>query len=86
MANIFDITQDQLREELQGQNPVTFSYRKNNGEIRVATGTLNPFLIPELKKPKNTDKNVGANLKYFDLEKDAWRSLTQDCSLINIIE
>lgn len=86
MANVFDITQEELRENLQGQVPVTFSYRKANGEIRIATGTLNPFLIPELKKPKETDRNVGSNLKYFDLEKDAWRSLTQDCSLINIIE
>jgi len=86
MANVFDITQDQLRENLQGQVPVTFSYRKSNGEIRIATGTLNPFLIPEGMKPKDSSRNVGTNLKYFDLEKDAWRALTQDCSLINIIE
>lgn len=86
MANEFDITQEELKYNLQGYVPVTFSYRKNNGEIRIATGTLNPSLIPEGKMPKDTGKNLGVNLRYFDLEKESWRSLTQDCSLIKIIE
>jgi hypothetical protein len=84
--NEFDITQEELKYNLRGYVPVTFSYRKSNGEIRIATGTLNPSLIPEGKMPKETGKNMGANLKYFDLEKESWRSLTQDCSLIKIIE
>jgi hypothetical protein len=86
MANEFDITQEELKYNLRGYVPVTFSYRKSNGEIRIATGTLNPSLIPEGKMPKDSGKNVGANLKYFDLGKESWRSLTQDCSLIKIIE
>jgi hypothetical protein len=86
MANLFDITQEELRYNLQGYVPVTFSYRKANGEIRIATGTLNPALIPEGMKPKDSSKNFGTNLKYFDLEKESWRALTQDCSLIKIIE
>lgn len=79
MANIVDI--NELREFLRGQDPVHFSYRKSDGTIREAVGTLNPDLIPSKFAPKETSKNVGENLKYFDLEKEAWRSIQLDASI-----
>mgnify|MGYP001766777086 CR=1 FL=1 len=54
MANIVDI--NELREFLRGQDPVHFSYRKTDGTIREAVGTLNPDLIPSKFAPKETSK------------------------------
>jgi len=80
LANIVDI--NELRNFLYGDSPVHFSYRKADGEIREALGTLNPSLIPENFKPKDSSRNFGSNLKYFDLEKGAWRSLQMDASIV----
>jgi hypothetical protein len=80
MANIVDI--NQLREYLQGETPVAFSYKKVNGETREVLGSLNPNLIPGQFKPKDSSRNTGPNLRYFDLEKEAWRSLQADASTI----
>ena len=87
--NTFDNNQKELREQLMARpTPVHFTYRKADGTIRDAIGTLRPALIPESKAPKtpNLNDNPSLNLKYYDLQKEAWRSLTQDCSIINILE
>ena len=88
MDNMFDISIEDLRKNLHGSTPVFFSYFKKDGTLRRAVGTLNEKLIPEEMRPKDpsTNANSGTNLKYYDLEKNAWRSLQIDCSLVQIFE
>jgi hypothetical protein len=61
---------------------------KKDGTLRNAVGTLHETLIPEDHRPKDPSINYanGDNLKYFDLEKNAWRSLSKNCGMIQIIE
>ena len=85
------ITIDQLNDELHGSTPIYFSYMKKDGTMRNAFGTLNPKLIPEEFKIKDYDPTInehynGSNLKYFDLEKNGWRSISYDVSLITLFE
>ena len=88
MANIdIKIKVEDLRELLQKRpTPVHFSYQKVNGTLREALGTLNQDLIPANKKPKESSISYGSNLKYFDIEKDSWRSLVTDCSILKLLE
>jgi hypothetical protein len=84
---MFEVTIDILHKSLHGSTPVIFSFIKKDGTMRNAIGTLHENLIPEGMKPKDPSANfAGDNLKYFDLEKNAWRSLSKDCSLVHIIE
>ena len=63
---------------------VTFSYRKKDGSIREAHGTLCPDLIPPEKKPVTSGqagisglsakKKSYAFFPYYDLSRQAWRS------------
>jgi hypothetical protein len=79
---MFNITIEELKQNLQGSTPVHFSYLKVDGTMRNATGTLNEKLISTDFKPKDSSRNLGNNFKYFDLDKKAWRSLKMDCSLV----
>ncbi len=84
---MFDISVDDLWKNLHGSTGVHFSFMKLDGTIRQAYGTLHEKLIPEDMMPKDPSANqVGDNLKYFDLEKNAWRSLSKKCVMIQIIE
>ena len=63
-------------KELMRQEVVRFSYYKNDDTLRIAYGTLRTDLIPEDKRPKDSNN---ANLcfsrfTYFDLERNEWRS------------
>ncbi len=53
-----------------------FSYKKTNGEIRVAIGTTMTLLIPSAKRPKGIQKEEPnyATVAYYDFEKEEWRS------------
>ena len=88
MENIkIEIKVEDLRELLHERpTPVHFSYQKADGVLREALGTLNQDLIPADKKPKDSSINYGNNLKYYDLEKNAWRSLVTDCSVLKLLE
>jgi len=87
---MFDIDINKLFENLKGSTPVYFSYLKKDGTRRNALGTLNPKCIPDefrLDTSINEDKHFnGTNLKYFDLEKNGWRSLSYDVSTVTILE
>ena len=83
---MFEVDLETLRKSLKGSTPVNFSYFKKDGGLRSAVGTLNENLIPDAFKPKDSSLNNGENLKYFDLEKNAWRSLHSQCELVTIIE
>ncbi|MCK9544882.1 MAG: SH3 beta-barrel fold-containing protein [Novosphingobium sp.] len=84
---MFEINIEDLRKSLHGTTPCHFSFMKKDGTMRNAVGSLNEKFIPEDMLPKDPSANfTGDNLKYFDLDKKAWRSLSKDCSLIQIIE
>lgn len=60
-----------------------FEYIKNNGETRLALGTLHPLLIPEEDRPKGApdyQPNYRA-IAYYDINKKAWRSFNIDAFL-----
>jgi hypothetical protein len=50
---------------------VPFTYMKKDGTIRQATGTLD---VVYKAKRKPSSGRTSAAVKYFDLEKNAWRS------------
>ena len=59
-----------MRRELR-DNIVTFKFKKRNGEIRIAYGTLHPDYLPKLRggAPRPEHQMV-----YYDLDKEGWRS------------
>jgi hypothetical protein len=72
----------ELRSALQNGR-VDFSFRKTNGEIRQAYGTTKFDFIPEENLPKGTGTPTAGTVKFFDLEKQEWRSCRED-SIISI--
>ena len=79
------VNTDKLKELLV-KDKIEFSFKKKDGSLREAKGTLNSEFIPESMLPKEDFVNKkSTNLKYFDLEKNAWRSLSYDCSTVSLI-
>lgn len=69
-----------MRKELR-DNIITFKFKKRNGEIRTAHGTLHPDYLPKLKggTPRPEHQMV-----YYDLDKEGWRSF-RSYSFIKIL-
>ena len=69
-----------MRRELH-DNIVTFKFKKRNGEIRIAHGTLHPDYLPKLRggAPRPEHQMV-----YYDLDKNSWRSF-RSYSFIKIV-
>ena len=66
-----------LRERMQNGS-VKFSYTKLDGTLRTAIGTTNLEMIPEEFHPKDTGMNTSEAIqRYFDLDKNSWRSFTK---------
>lgn len=65
---------------------VTFSYKKNDGSTRTAVGTLNESMIPEADRPANPAANTGEQVRYYDLERNAWRQFKQEALDTNSIK
>jgi len=62
---------------------VEFKYRKKNGEIREARGTLNIDVMGEDNAPKGTGYDItDTNIRYYDLNSKGWRSFIVE----NLIE
>jgi len=58
---------------------VKFSYTKKDGTVREALGTLDNKIYGEENEPKGTGYTVPEyNIRYFDLEKEGWRSFNAD--------
>ena len=55
---------------------VEFKYKKKNGEIRTAYGTLNIDLMGEENAPKGGDIKTGPDnqIRYYDTNSNGWRS------------
>lgn len=49
-----------------------FQFKKVDGTIRTAYGTLNPAFLPHCENETETT-TACVNQKYFDTEKNAWR-------------
>lgn len=67
---------------------VTFTFTKANGETRVAHGTriLDPAIATgysDEHAPKGTGKETPGVVPYWDVDKEAWRSVRVD-SIISI--
>ena len=71
--------------EMLCKGKVKFQYKKNDGSVRTAMGTLKSDLIT--KKPAGGQNKVkGAGyVTYFDLEKDWWRCFAES-KLIGVVE
>ena len=69
-----------MRKELR-DNIITFKFKKRNGDIRTAHGTLHPDYLPPLKggSPRPEKQMV-----YYDLDKEGWRSF-RSYSFIKIL-
>ena len=53
---------------------VRFSYRKQDGTLREAFGTLKPCLLEEYRAgSKSRSRSTNDCVHYFDLERNAWR-------------
>lgn len=59
------------------EGSVAFQYRKTDGSIRNAVGTLNGDLMPETES-KKTVSTDGPSINYYDLESKAWRQFKRD--------
>ena len=65
---------------------VEFSYKKKDGTVRKAKGTLKDTLIPETDREDDRKKNLNKDvLCYWDLKKDDWRCFIKT-NLIDIKE
>ena len=79
------ISIEDLREYLRTSKSVEFEYEKTDGTKRLAHGTLSEMVIPEEKRPKkDSDFNAGNNLRYFDIDKDAWRSIASNIEEVEL--
>jgi len=67
---------------------VTFSYKKNDGTIRVAKGTTkHSTLVAEGAQSKGGENKVAraGYTSYYDIEKQGWRSFAES-RLVEIIK
>lgn len=65
---------------LLGKKVVEFYFKKTDGTLRQAFGTLMSDRVPETKGERKAADNCQV---YFDTEKEAWRSFKK-CNLIKI--
>ncbi len=56
------------------EGSVSFKFRKVDGTVREATGTLNNDLIPEGQRTTAIPAEDAATVAYFDLGANGWRS------------
>ncbi len=80
---------EELKKQLKEKTVVKFTFNKKDDSTGDALATLNEFLIPIKQVPKDKEeqtRNLGTNLKYFDVKKAGWRSLVYDCSTVVVDE
>ena len=65
---------------LLGKKVVEFYFKKTDGTLRQAFGTLMTDRVPETKGTKRTAENCQV---YFDTEKEEWRCFKK-CNIIKI--
>jgi hypothetical protein len=75
---------EELRSVLQMEK-TRFEYKKRDGTMRKAYGTLQFTYIPEDKQPKDNSV-LYENFRYFDLEKGEWRSIAKDITEVIVFD
>lgn len=73
--------QEKLNRMLKNYDVVNFTYIKKNGETRHARGTKKIDAIEKVDEnaiPKGTGTPKVGIISYFDLDKEAWRSVRDD--------
>ena len=65
---------EDLKNRLKS-GPVNFAFRKKDGSLRLAYGTLDMSKIPDDQHPKSGSEASPKIVPFFDLEKMAWRSV-----------
>lgn len=75
---------EELRTVLQMEK-AWFEYKKRDGTVRKAYGTLQFAYIPEDKQPKD-NAALYENFRYFDLEKGEWRSIAKDVTEVTVLD
>lgn len=78
------ITIEDLKDLLQKEKQINFSYLKKNGTECLANGTINGNLIPDEFKSKDSSTSV-TNFRYFDIVKGGWRSIAKEVELIKLL-
>lgn len=70
------MTQQEFKQQLRENLETNFVFTKKDGIERKARGTLNFDMIPESDQPKGSQSpgNYADMIKYYDLDKEAWRS------------
>jgi hypothetical protein len=69
------ISPNALREKLT-EGMTQFAFRKRDGSLRLAIGTTNLELVPIQWHPKGTGKTTDATVRYFDIQRQRWRSVS----------
>lgn len=66
-------------------NIVEFEFIKKNGDVRTATGTLNPkWVARNTKWSSRGGVSSPKVLPFYDIDKMEWRSLRRDATINNI--
>jgi len=82
MAEVKEVNIANFKNALH-KGVVEFKYKKKNGEIRSAKGTLNIEVMGEDNAPKGTGYEItDDNIRYYDLNSEGWRSFIPE----NLIE
>jgi hypothetical protein len=64
-----------LRARLR-EGVVQFAFKKVDGTLRTAVGTTNLATIPIDHHPKGTGNPSDRSVRFFDIEKSEWRSVS----------
>ena len=76
---------NELKDRLKN-GEVSFTYRKKDGSIRIAKGTLNFDIMGEENQPKSgIDYDSDTTTRYFDIDSNGWRSFKND-NFIEIVK
>lgn len=66
-------------KKLLKQGVVEFSYKKKDGSVRKAKGTLKDELLPDTDKNDERKKNLSKDcFYYYDLKRDDYRCFIKD--------
>lgn len=61
------------------EGTVEFKYKKKDGSIRDAKGTLNIDIMGSENAPTGSGYNISdSNIRYYDLNSNGWRSFLVD--------
>lgn len=69
------IEPEELRSRLN-EGTVQFAFKKLDGTLRTAVGTTNLNTVPLEHHPSGEGHSSPASVRYFDIGKNAWRSVS----------